>query len=93
MKTLVLGATGMTGQHAVRIDGAQVGAGGERQPPHVGQRFDVCGGYAQLRKLLLVKRDALCHALEGVLQALELQLFECWTGECFRFLIPEHDGE
>ncbi len=70
------------GQQAVGIDGAQVVAGGERQAPDVGQRFDFRGRDAQLRELVPVKGDALRHALEGVLQAFELQLLECWTGQC-----------
>ncbi len=70
----------INGQHAVGIDGPQVGAGGKRQPAHVGQRLDLLGAYAQLREPLLVKRHALRHALDGVLQAFELQLFECWAG-------------
>ena len=80
-------------QHAVGIDGAQVGAGGEGQPPDIGQRLDVRRFDAQLGKPLPVEGHAFADAPEGVLQELELQLFECRTGQCFRFLIPEHDGE
>ena len=79
-------------QHAVGVDGAQVGAGGEGQPPDIGQRFDVSGFDAQFGESLLVEGHALGHALEGVLQELELQLFERRTGQGFRCLIPEHDG-
>ena len=44
---------------------------------------------AQPGKLFLVEGHALGHALDGVLQAFELKLFEGWAGQGFRFLIPK----
>jgi len=70
-------------QQAIGINGAQIVAGGEGQPPDLRERADVRGLKVQLGQPLAVKGHALPHAVKGFLQEFDLQVFQRWPGQCF----------